>query len=144
MPYVAAGLAFGLFYLFKQRLPRAASRMPYVQFLWYLALAAGTIILATTQVGDWVSGVVAGAAGWIGGLVGVDGAILVTAVFVLLAGAAVFDLVDGKVEGIAKTGIIVLPFLALVSAGPVAGAASELFAVVSSGATDPLLALVGQ
>lgn len=145
MSWIACALAFGLYYVVKRYLPRRLSRTPGVSFVPFALLAIGTVTLADTVVGVWASTyLIEPVLGFLGGFVGVSAALLAGVAFVLLTVAAVFDLIDLNPEGIAKTAVLVLPFLALVAVGPFAAAGSGLFDAVANTGAGALTNLVGQ
>lgn len=145
MSWIACALAFGLYYVVRKYLPRRLSHMPGVAFVPFALLAIGTMTLADTIVGVWASTyLIEPVLGFLGGFVGISAALVAGVAFVLVTIAAVFDLIDLKPEGIAKTAVMVLPFLALVAVGPVADAGAGLFDAVSSTGAGALTNLVGR
>lgn len=145
MPWIACALAFGLYYVVVRYLPSRLSRVTGISFVPFALLAIGTMTLADTVVGVWVSNyLIEPVLGLVGSPLGLSAALLAGVAFVLIALAAVFDLIDLKPDGIAKTAVIVLPFLALAAVGPIADAGAGLFDAVSESGSEALTAVVGQ
>lgn len=77
MSWIACALAFGLYYVVRKYLPRRLSRTPGVSFVPFALLAIGTMTLANTVVGTWVSSyLISPVLGFLGGFVGVSAALL--------------------------------------------------------------------
>lgn len=150
VPYITAVLAFVLYYATHKRLPNRLRRIRYIEFIPFFLLAIGTSTLAATTLGDRLAAWFLGAPlGWLGQLIGViptvpavTGAVVATVALVAIVVLAVFDLLDLRPDGIAKTAVIVGPFLALVAIGPVAGGASGVFDAVAGAGANALPALV--
>lgn len=144
MSYIAAALALGLYVVWNKYAPRKLKSFKGSGFVPFALLAIGVTTLANTIIVTWpVANVVAPIFGWVGGWFGVSGATVAGVVFVLLAIAALLDILnDFDPEGIAMTAVIVLPVLALVAVGPLAAAGSGLFDSISEAGSQALTNLV--
>lgn len=141
MGYLVAVAAFGLWTVLKRKMTgRIAMR------LWFVPpalLLIGSASLANTGLGAWVAGLVGTVIGWPAGLVGVSGTLAVGVVALLLLIATALDLKDRNADGIAKTGLIMLPILAIAAAGPLFDAGAGLFDQVANAGQSGLTSLIG-
>lgn len=152
MSYVNAALALGLMYVVrKYLLPNrqvnrmAKGRSDKLEFIPFALLLIAMSTLANSGLGRWVATqALAPLFGWVGGWAGVSGAVAATVALALIALAAGCDLIDLEPNGVAKTAVMVLPFLALISVGPVAGFTNDLFGAVSDGGTQMMTSITGQ
>lgn len=105
-------------------------------FLRPLMLLICAASLANTVIGVWGARLFAGVLGWAGGLFGASAALLAGVVGLLLLVGTALDLKDKRPDGIAKTGLVLLPILAMVASGPLAVQGSGLFdSIAQAGAT---------
>ena len=114
--------------------------------LWFLRPAMLLICsasLANTIVGVWAARLAGGGLGWAGELLGMSAATAAGVVGLLLLVGTALDLKDHRPDGIAKTGLIVLPVLVMVATGPLAASGSGLFDSLAAGASTALASLIG-
>lgn len=141
MGYLVAAAAFGLWAVLKRKMTgRVAMR------LWFVPpalLLIGSASLANTGLGAWVAGLIGAVIAWPAGLIGVSAAAAIVVVGLLLLVATVFDLKDRNADGIAKTGLILLPILAIAASGPLAASGAGLFDQVANAGTNGLTSLIG-
>lgn len=141
MGYLVAVAAFGLWAVLKKKMGgRIAMR------LWFVPpalLLIGSASLANTGLGAWIAGALAAVIGWPAGMVGVSATAAIVVVGLLLLAATVFDLKDRNADGVAKTGLILLPILAIAASGPLADGGANLFDQVANAGTNGLTSLIG-
>lgn len=115
MSTVIAVLAFVLLAICKKRLK--------FKFAWVvnalLALIGGAF-LAASFVGPWLTDLAAALAGFVGGWVGTSAAIVAGAAVLVMMVIIVLDLSDGTADGTALAGLVLLPILFGIAAGPIA------------------------
>lgn len=151
MPYALFGLALGLRFVLNNFGKNLTKKIPKIEFVPFLLLAVATTALASTALGAWLSGMLSTVIGWGCDLIGQipnlptpSVTMVASVVFVLVALAAIGDLADGEPDGIAKTAVIVLPFLLLAATGPLAEGATGLFDTLVTIGGDTIMGLIGR
>lgn len=141
MGYLVAIAAFGLWAVLKRKLTgRAASR------LWFAPpalLLIGSASLANTGLGAWIAGLLVDVVAWVASFVAVSATAAIGVVMLILLVATALDLKDKQADGIARTGLILLPILAMSAAGPLPEATGGLFSSVANLGTNGLTSLIG-
>lgn len=166
MSYIVCILAFGLYWLSIKKRPSWVGKLAgggggksskggskgggggkfaaaVIEFVPFTLLAIATMTLADTAVGRWLTAPVEWVLQFPAGWMGTSTAVLAGVAFALMALAAILDLLDLKPDGVAKTAVIVLPFLVLIATGPIADAGSGLFERVNQAGTAAMSAIVG-
>ena len=141
MGYLVAVAAFGLWAVLQKKMAgRIAMR------LWFVPpalLLIGSASLADTGLGSLLAQVISAVVGWPAGLAGVSGSLVVGVIGLLLLIATALDLKDRHADGIAKTGLVMLPLLAIAAAGPLADTGTGLFDQVANFGQHGLTSLIG-
>ncbi|RFU39109.1 hypothetical protein DZF91_24135 [Actinomadura logoneensis] len=140
MSYVVAAVAFGLWIILGKKLSGHLLKFWWLRPSMLLVCSAS---LASTGVGTWAAHMLGKPMGWVGGWVHVSGALVAGGVGVLLLVGTVLDLKDRHPDGIAKTGLIALPLLALVASGPLADTGTNLFGSIAQTSASTLASMIG-
>lgn len=99
--------------------------------------------MANTVVGVWSAKILGGLLGFVGGWFHVHAALIAGVAFLLLFIATVWDLViDHKPDGIAKVGLVLLPVLVLIAAGPMPAHGRNFFDSVDRVSTSQMHSLI--
>lgn len=118
----------------------------FVKHGWWIPpalLLVGSSSLSNTFVGIWSAKILGGLLGFFGGWFHVSSALIAGVSGLLLFAATLWDLaVDRKPDGIAKTGLMMLPILALIAAGPAAADGRGLFDTIDHAATSQMHSLI--
>lgn len=141
MDFAVAIVAGGLYFILGRKLTGTlAAKAWFLRPAMLLICAAS---LANTVLGVWGAKAAGGLLGWIGGWFDVSAALLAGAVGLLLLVGTVLDLKDKRPDGIAKTGLVLLPILAMVAAGPLAVQGSGLFDSIAQASRSGLSTMIG-
>lgn len=147
MSYAVAVLAFGLYFILRRRGGGGGGRVSkMLAKAWWvspLMLLVASAAITNTIIGVWSAKLGGGMFGWVGGLVHASGATTAGVVFLLLLVGTCLDLVDKRPDGIAKTGLIVLPLLALIMVGPLAGTGRGLLDSINKASAHSVSSLIG-
>lgn len=143
MTFIVAGFCLALYVLVTKKLtgklaPKLWWLRPSLLFMFSASLAA-------TWLGELLAGWLGGLFDWITDLfdVGAGGELIAGALLVLMVLGTVLDLKDKKPDGFAKTGLIMIPLLALIAAGPIASGTRDLTGKVSDGAENGVTSIIG-
>jgi hypothetical protein len=123
---------------------RKAKWLPW--FLAPIVLFLSSTCFALSDLGHWIARV---PFGWVTGIPaafgGPSAAVIATVILVLLLLAALLDLfADKKADGWAKTGIVLVPLLALIAVGPIAQSVNNITNNVGRGGAQGVDALTGR
>lgn len=140
MEFAVAIAAGGLYIILGRKLGAWAARVWFLRPVLLLICSAS---LASTIVGVWAARLAGGVLGWIGGLVGASAALLAGVVGLLLLVGTALDLKDRRPDGIAKSGLIALPVLAMIASGPLASIGTGLFDQIAGAGATALTTMIG-
>jgi uncharacterized membrane protein len=124
--WVIAAAGFGLLAIFRKRSPKILAKVMWI-INGLLAFITGAA-LANTWLGQWVAQLFAGLFGWIGGWFGTSSGIVAGVLVLLIAAVVLLDLMDRVADQPAIAGLIILPLLFLITAGPIDAAGESLYA----------------
>lgn len=141
MDFAVAIAAGGMYFILGRKLTgNLATKAWFLRPTLLLICAAS---LANTIIGIWVARLFGGVLGWAGGLFGASGALLAGVVGLLLLLGTALDLKDKRPDGIAKTGLVLLPILAMVATGPLAAQGLGLFDSIAQAGQTGLSTMIG-
>lgn len=141
MDFAVAIAAGGLYFVLGRKLTgKWAEKAWFLRPLMLLTCAAS---LANTIIGIWGARLISGILGLVGGWFGASAALLAGVVGLLLLVGTALDLKDKRPDGIAKTGLIVLPVLAMVASGPLAAQGLGLFDSLAQAGGSALGSMIG-
>ena len=141
MDFAVAIAAGGLYALLGRKLTgKWADKAWFLRPLMLLTCAAA---LANTIIGVWAARLFGAVFGLVGGWFGVSAALLAGVAGLLLLVGTALDLKDKKADGIAKTGLVLLPILAMVASGPLAAQGLGLFDQVAQAGATALGSMIG-
>lgn len=140
MEFAVAIAAGGLYIILGRKLGAWAAKVWFVRPAMLLICSAS---LASTIVGVWAARLAGGVLGWIGGLLGASAALLAGVIGLLLLVGTALDLKDKRPDGIAKTGLIALPVLAMIASGPLASIGTGLFGQIAGAGATALTTMIG-
>lgn len=152
MPYAVCALALGLRWVVGNFGKKATGKAgkTVTGFVKLGLLAIFSMTLANTGIGVWISNLIRTVAGWGTDLfasvtgVSISVSLIASIVFALVALAGIGNLIDGEPDGIVKTAVVLLPFLALAATGPLVDSSAGLFEAVSNAGGNALTNLIGR
>lgn len=140
MSFAVAIAAVGLYVILGRKLGAWATKVWFLRPVLLLVFSAS---LANTIVGVWAARLAGGVLGWIGGLFGASAALMAGVVGLLLLVGTALDLKDKRPDGMARTGLIALPVLAMIASGPLASTGNGLFDQVAQAGATALSTMIG-
>ncbi len=141
MDFAVAIAAGGMYLILGRKLTGSlAAKAWFVRPAMLLICAAS---LANTIIGVWGAKAINALLGWVGGWFGASGALMAGVAGLLLLLGTALDLKDKRPDGIAKTGLILLPILAMVAVGPLAVQGSGLFDSIAEAGRTGLSTMIG-
>ena len=140
MNLVISATAFGLLWLLNKK---------HAHGKWVFAVKGalaliGGVFFAETLLGAWAARAAATVAGWLGGLIGVSGAVVLGAVVLLGAVWAGWGLLKDRIADKPElVWLVVLPVLFLAAGGPIADNGSQLMGAVQQMGNASIGSLIG-
>ncbi|MGI5208960.1 hypothetical protein ACQEU6_46280 [Spirillospora sp. CA-108201] len=141
MDFAVAIAAGGLYFVLGRKLTgNWATKAWFLRPAMLLVCAAA---LANTVIGIFGARLFGAVLGLIGGWFGASAALMAGVVGLLLLVGTALDLKDKRPDGIAKTGLVLLPILAMVASGPLAAQGLGLFDSIAQAGETGLGTMIG-
>lgn len=140
MTYVVVIVAGVLYWILGKKLGAWQDKAWFVRPAMLVISSAS---FANTGLGIWCAHVLRGTFGWAGGLLDASSGLVAGGIGLILLVGTALDLRDHRPDGMAKTGLIMLPLLVLVASGPLASSGAGLFDSISQAGTHGLSSMIG-